>query len=163
MRFRGALAFVLCAGVATAAAAQTKVSGQLQCGKPDEMHAIDVGDRAGHAMTVVKVSCTWPKPIDLGGSATKEGTSVATSERSGNKSWEKGSHVGTTADGDKFFVRYQGAGTLKDGVPESTSGTWTFVGGTGKHKTLKGKGTYKAGAPDANGNMTFDIEGEYTQ
>jgi hypothetical protein len=163
MRFRGVLAFFLCAGVAAAAAAQTKISGQLQCGKPDEVHSIDVGDRANHAMSVSKVSCTWSKPMDIGGSATKEGASVATSERSGNKSWERGSHAGTTADGDKYFVRYQGSATLKDGKPESITGTWTFVGGTGKHKTLKGKGTYKSATMDADGNITFDVEGEYTQ
>ena len=75
----------------------------------------------------------------------------------------KGSHTGATADGDKFFVHYQGTAKLKDGKPESISGAWTFVGGTGKHKTLKGKGTYKGGAPDADGNILFDVEGEYTQ
>ena len=163
MRFRGSLAFLLGASLATAAAAQTKISGQLQCGKPDEVHSIDVGDQANHAMTVSKVSCTWPKPMDIGGSPTKEGASVATSERSGNKAWEKGSHTGATADGDKFFVHYQGTAKLKDGKPESISGAWTFVGGTGKHKTLKGKGTYKVGAPAADGNILFDVEGEYTQ
>lgn len=163
MRFRGSLVFLLGASLATAAAAQTKISGQLQCGKPDEMHSIDVGDRANHAMTVSKVSCTWSKPMDIGGSPTKDGASVATAERSGNKSWERGSHAGTTADGDKYFVRYQGSATLKDGKPESISGTWTFAGGTGKHKTLKGKGTYKSATMDADGKITFDVEGEYTQ
>jgi hypothetical protein len=52
---------------------------------------------------------------------------------------------------------------LKDGKPEAVSGTWTFVGGTGKHKSLKGKGTFKSASMDADGNITFDIEGEYTQ
>jgi hypothetical protein len=114
-------------------------------------------------MTVTKVACTWPKPMELGGSPTKDGTSVATSERSGNKASERGSHTGATADGDKFFVRYQATSTLKDGKPEAVSGTWTFVGGTGKHKSLKGKGTFKSASMDADGNITFDIEGEYTQ
>ena len=163
MRFRGILVCLLGASLATAAAAQTKISGQLRCGKPDEIHSIDVGDRTGHAMTVSKVSCTWPKPMDLGGSPTKDGASVATSERSGNRAWERGSHAGATADGDKFFVRYQATTTLKDGKPETISGTWTFTGGTGKHKTLKGKGTFQSAAMDADGNITFDVEGECTQ
>jgi hypothetical protein len=28
---------------------------------------------------------------------------------------------------------------------------------------LKGKGTYKSATMDADGNITFDVEGEYTQ
>jgi hypothetical protein len=45
-------------------------------------------------------------------------------------------------------------------VPESAEGTWSFVGGTGKLKGLKGKGTYK-GKYAADGTSTYEIEGEY--
>ncbi len=162
MRVKGVLAFLFAIAVAAVSTAQTKVSGQLQCGKPDEVHKIDVGDWPTHTMSVSKNTCTWTKPIDIGGEQTKGGVSVASAERSGNKSREHGSHYDNMTNGDKIYVRYQGDATLKDDVPESISGTYTFAGGTGKMKGLKGKGTFKAtGPPNAEGAITFDIEGEY--
>ena len=48
----------------------------------------------------------------------------------------------------------------RQGNVRASQGTWSFVGGTGKLKGIKGKGTYK-GKPDPEGNLIFDIEGEY--
>jgi hypothetical protein len=49
---------------------------------------------------------------------------------------------------------------MKGEVIESAEGTWSFAGGTGKLKGIKGKGTYKGkGAPD--GSATYEVEGEY--
>ena len=49
---------------------------------------------------------------------------------------------------------------LKGGTIKSADGTWSFTGGTGKLKGIKGKGTYKGtGAPD--GTVTYEVEGEY--
>jgi hypothetical protein len=162
MKVRGVLVFLFAIAVAATAAAQTRVSGQLQCGKPDEVHKIDVGDWPTHAMTVSKNTCTWLKPMDIGGAQTKDGVSVSSAETGGNKSREHGSHTGTMSDGDKIWVRYQSEATLKDDKPETITGTYTFAGGTGKLKGLKGKGTFKsAGPPNADGAIVFDIEGEY--
>jgi hypothetical protein len=61
------------------------------------------------------------------------------------------------ANGDKSFVRWEGPDS-KDG---SSQGKWTYVGGTGKFKGLKGSGTYK-GKRAEDGSVTFDVEGEYT-
>jgi hypothetical protein len=44
--------------------------------------------------------------------------------------------------------------------PESDEGTWSYAGGTGKFRGLKGKGTYK-GKMEADG-FVDTIEGEYT-
>jgi hypothetical protein len=49
---------------------------------------------------------------------------------------------------------------MKDGKPLST-GTWRYIGGTGKFKGIMGKGTYKGG-PDASGNYVSEVNGEYT-
>ena len=162
MRFKGLLVVLFGVALAASSLAQTKVSGQIQCGKPDDVHKIDVGDWPMHSMTVSKVACTWTKPIDIGGAQTKDGVSVAAAERSGNKAYERGSHFSNMSSGDKIYVRYQGDTVLKDEVPQSITGTFTFAGGTGKMKTLKGKGTFKAaGPPNAEGAILFDIEGEY--
>ncbi len=66
--------------------------------------------------------------------------------------------VGTS--GDKMHVRTQGSATMKGEVIESAEGMWSFTGGTGKLKGIKGKGTYKGkGTPD--GSATYEVEGEY--
>ncbi|HYY72632.1 MAG TPA: hypothetical protein VE778_03470, partial [Candidatus Bathyarchaeia archaeon] len=67
--------------------------------------------------------------------------------------------VTTMESGDKFFVRYQGTGTNKDGAPVEVKGNWGFSGGSGKLKGVKGKGTY-ACKPEGDG-LSCDVEGEY--
>jgi hypothetical protein len=68
--------------------------------------------------------------------------------------------VGTLANGDKMYVHIQGSSILKDGAVEIANGMWSFTGGTGKMKGVKGKGSYKGkGAPD--GSATCEVEGEY--
>ena len=54
-------------------------------------------------------------------------------------------------------VKWQG----KQSADGNAEGTWKYVGGTGKFKTLKGTGTYK-GKAEKDGSITFDVEGEYT-
>jgi hypothetical protein len=144
----------------TVAGAQTKISGTIQCGKPDPQQSIDVGDRPNHSLGISKSTCTWTKPMEIGGGQTKEGFSVASTDVSVGKAQSSGYHVTTMAGGDKFNVRYHGTDTMKEGTPPSSEGTWSFTSGTGKLKGIKGKGTYK-GTGAADGTMTFEVEGEY--
>ena len=146
--------------LASAAAAQTKISGTTQCGKPDPQHMIPVGDRANHAFGISKNKCTWPKPFEIAGAQSKDDEGTNFAEITGNSASDRGYVVGTMSNGDKSIVRYQGKSTLKDGVPQSGEGTWSFAGGTGKLKGIKGKGTYK-GKAAADGSMTYEIEGDY--
>jgi hypothetical protein len=146
--------------LASAASAQAKIGGTLHCNKPDPVHTIDVGDRDNHSMGVTKFQCTWTKPLEMAGSQTKEGASFELDETTGTKTSGRGVHWGTMANGDKYFVRYQGTSTSKDGALQTVSGTWSYTGGTGKLKGLTGKGTYKGkGNPD--GSATFDVVGDY--
>ncbi len=46
--------------------------------------------------------------MTMAGSQTKEGYSVVSGENSGNKVSGHGFHVGTMANGDKFYVRRAG-------------------------------------------------------
>jgi hypothetical protein len=153
------LAMAIC--FVSVATAQTKASGTLQCGKPDPMHVVEVGDKPGHSLTVSKLACTWSKPMDIGGSQSKEGTDTEIGEMNGNKSTGNGVHWGTTASGDKYFVRYSGSATYKDGALVSGAGTWKYTGGTGALKGITGKGTYKVmGAAD--GTSTAEVEGDWS-
>ena len=145
-------------GVATAGA-QTKISGTLQCGKADQEHVIPVGDRPDHSLGLEQVKCTWTKPLEIEGAKSKEGIGTATDDISSNTVSSRGFNVTTMDSGDKFFVRYQGTTTLKDGAPIRSKGEWGFTGGTGKLKGIKGKGTYTC-APSGDGS-TCEIEGEY--
>jgi hypothetical protein len=158
--------FMLLAAIGLAAAAtataQTRTSGSLQCSKADPVHVVDVGDRPGHAFVISKTACTWSKPMDIGGTATKDGVSVGTEEINGGKSSGGGAHWSTMASGDKIFVRFQGKSTYdKEGKMQTSRGTWSYTGGTGKLKGIKGKGTYDGkGNPDGTAN--YEIEGDYT-
>ncbi len=161
MRFRTIHACIVVLGLATLVSAQTKISGTVQCGKPDEQHALEVGDNPGHSLMISKGKCTWTKPMEIAGTQTKEDAGTNFDDVHGSKSEGHGYVVGTMANGDTMHVRTHGSGTLKDGAVESASGTWSFTGGTGKLKGVKGKGTYKGkGAPD--GSATYEVEGEYT-
>jgi hypothetical protein len=160
MKVRILLSMSIGFALAAAAAAQTKVSGVIQCGNP-EGHAVDIGDRPNHTMNVSKVSCTWTKAMDMAGSQTKDGFSASAEETTGDKSSGSGFHWGNMSNGDKYYVRFEGTTTWKDGKPQSAEGTWRYAGGTGKLKGIRGKGTYKCAAPNADGSMSYDVEGEY--
>jgi hypothetical protein len=154
--------FMMCAIVcfaATTASAQTKVAGTAQFGKADPQHMLPAGDRPDHSLGIDQLKCTWTKPQDIGGDKTKDGVSTETQDISGNNVRAHGMHVTTMESGDKYFVSYQGTGTLKDGALRSAKGTWMYTGGTGKLKGIKGKGTYTC-APSGDG-VSCDIEGEY--
>ncbi len=146
--------------VVTLATAQTKISGTGQCGKPDQQQSIEVGDRPNHSFVIFKGKCTWTKPLEIAATESKEHLATVFQEVNGNHASSRGFGVDTMANGDKFYVRYQGSITTKDGAVQSDEGKWTFANGTGKLKGVKGGGTYKGkGAPD--GTATYEVEGEY--
>ena len=153
------IATALVCFVAAAAGAQTKVTGTCQFGKSDPQLMIPVGDRPGHSLGVEQLKCTWTKPQEIGGDKSKDGVSTATDDISGNNVRARGIHVTTMESGDKLFVAYQGTATTKDGAMQTGKGTWTYTGGSGKLKGIKGKGTYTC-APSGDG-VSCDIEGDY--
>jgi hypothetical protein len=162
MKMRGVLVFLSAIALAAAATAQTKTSGTLQCSKSDPVNMIEVGDQPGHAFVIAKTACSWSKPMEIEGAQTKDGVSVGSEEMSGGKSSSSGTHWSTMSSGDKMFVRFQGKSTYdKDGKMLTSKGTWSYTGGTGKLKGIKGKGTYDGkGSPD--GTAAYEVEGDYT-
>jgi hypothetical protein len=161
MKTRFASLLVLGVLVSMTLSAQTKISGTLSCAKADPVHSIEAGDSAGTVMNLVKVQCTWSKAIEMAGVAAKDGYSVATSEAQGGKTKDHGIHVGTMANGDKYYVHFQSTGSMKPDHSGAGSGTWSFDGGTGKLKGLTGKGTYKS-TNNADGTGSSEVEGEYS-
>jgi len=160
MRLKIFFTLLVVFALAAVAGAQTKISGSLQCGKPDQQHAIEVGDRPNHSFVISQTKCTWTKPLEIAGVQSKEDVYTGFSEISGDRSRVQEYGVGTMTNGDKFYVRPKCSFALKEGAAESGECMWTFVGGSGKFKGLKGKGTSKGkGATD--GTSTWEIEGEY--
>ena len=144
--------------VGTVLTAQTKVSGTATC-KPDPQTAVPLSDKPDHSVAVGRAQCTWTG-FTIAGIATKSGVSTDFDEMSADGVAFHGYHVATMANGDTTVARYEGKATMKDGKPVGSGGTWTYEGGTGKLKGVKGKGTFN-GAPNADGSVTYRIEGEY--
>lgn len=156
----GLVVFVYLA-TAIVAGAQEKISGTAQCAKPDPQHIVPVEGMPGHSLVVEQSKCTWTKPMEIAGLQTKDGVSTATSDISATTARGRGYHVTTMTNGDTWSASYSDTSRLsKDGPPESTKGTWVFLGGTGKLKGIKGKGTFDC--KPAGDVSSCDIEGEYT-
>ena len=101
------------------------------------------GDKPGHVLILEKGTgspCTWSVPAEIAGLKSTEWNGADTVDVMGAKFQTRGYGVMTMENGDKAYARYQGAGTVKEGVATS-EGTWSYTGGTGKLKGLKGKGT----------------------
>ena len=153
-------AWVLTVGMTSFSSAQTKISGTSQCPKPDQQHTLSVGDGTDHALAISKNKCTWTRPLQLEGLQSTQDEVTTFSDVSGTTATDRTYVVGTMSNGDKVFVLVEGKSTVKGGAFQSGSGTWTYTGGTGKFKGLKGKGTVTCkGSPD--GTMTCNIEGVY--
>jgi hypothetical protein len=124
------------------------------------MYSVEVGDRPGHAMLLEKAACTWTQGLAIGSDKAKDATNVATVEVTVARDTGNGAHVSTMESGDKFFVSYRYTSAMKDGKPGETSGKWSFAGGTGKVKGVKGGGTFKVTFAE-DGSSTAEVEGEY--
>jgi hypothetical protein len=142
------------------ALAQTKFSWTDTCGKADPQHMLPAGDRPDHSFGVEQLKCTATKPLEIGTDKAKEAVATDITDATGTRARFHGVYVLTMQSGDKAFAPYQGtATTSKDGKPIESHGTFTFSGGSGKLKGLKGKGTFTCKA--AGEGYTCDAEGEY--
>ena len=158
MTFKGTLVGLCLLTLCGLSSAQNKVSGSAQCGKPDIQQQAEVPDHPGHMLTLAQMKCSWTKPLEVDGVQSKDGVDSAVGDVHGASGRSHGYYVDSMANGDKAFVRWEGTDSMKDGTSE---GKWSYVGGTGKFKGLKGGGTYK-GKTAQDGSVSFDVEGEYT-
>jgi hypothetical protein len=161
MHCKTLLTFLVTLALSTAAWAQTKISGTMQCDKPDPVYTLtrETG-RSDHAFTISKSKCTWPKATEIAGTQATASEITSFSDIRENRGWLRGVNMVTMASGDKAFSSSQGSATVKEGTIQSAEGTWNYNGGTGKLRGIRGKGTYKIkAAPD--GTRTIEVEGEY--
>jgi hypothetical protein len=161
MNLRIIFTFLTVSALATFAGAQTPMSGTEQCGKPAREHTLQIGDRPNHSFTIDQGKCTWVKPVRIAGIESKEGDYWELAETIGDHTRYRFYYVDTMANGDKAWYRGEGTMTVKNGVLQSSAETWNLVGGTGKLKGLKGKGTNTFKSAAADGTTTWDTVGEY--
>ena len=160
MRKESILAFVFVLTIATAASAQTKFSGSQTCAKPDPSYSVPVGDRGDHVMSLSKDKCTWTRGEIAGIKLKTDVDTIVSEDVSATTSRDRGYGVTLLANGDTAFIQIEGVTTIRNDVPISGQGTWSFTGGTGKLRGIKGKGTYD-GKYSRDGTSTFAVEGEY--
>jgi hypothetical protein len=161
MTMRTALVFLGAVGLASAAHAQTKISGTVTCAKPEKAFNIPVEGEQGHLYAISQGTCTWTKPMELAGTKTKADVFTNYDDIQGGSAHGHGDGVGTLENGDQFRVRIEGKSLLKDTGPVSSEGKWKFMGGTGVVKSVTGGGTYTCKAA-ADGAMTCDVSGDYS-
>jgi hypothetical protein len=144
-----------------AAAQAAKMAGTVVCSPPNPLHALPVDGRPDHSYAVSQVKCTWTKPWQIGGVASRDGVGTGTDAISGNTSQSSGTYVDTMANGDKAYYKYEFNAITKDGKPEKISNhKWELLGGTGKMNAVRGKGTCNA-TPQADGKVVYECRGEY--
>lgn len=160
MRKESILAFVFVLTIATAASAQTKFSGSQTCAKPDPSYSVPVGDRGDHVMSLSKDKCTWTRGEIAGIKLKTDVDTIVSEDVSATTSRDRGYGVTLLANGDTAFIQIEGVTTIRNDVPISGQGTWSFTGGTGKLRGIKGKGTYD-GKYNRDGTSSFAVEGEY--
>ncbi len=130
------LVFIL--ALATFASAQTKLSGTLDCNKADPIHTLQVPDQNELSYVIAQYKCTWPKPLVIEGLQSKGNVDVEFYEIADNSLRYTTTAVTYYANGDKVFSKGTGTSDLK---ALKSSGQWTYTGGTGKFKGIKGGGT----------------------
>jgi len=160
MKYKSLGLTALLVALAGSALAQTQISGTAKCGKPDTSQPIQVGDQTGHMLAVEKGTCTWNVPLEMAGLKSTTYTVAEALDVNGARFQVRGYAVMSMDNGDKAYVRYQGAGTATQDAGAG-EGTWSYTGGTGKLKGLKGKGTYKTSGAASSG-LESKVEGEYS-
>ncbi|MFZ1133273.1 MAG: hypothetical protein WBV31_10775 [Terriglobales bacterium] len=139
------------------AMAQNKIDTKWHCPKPTADHKFDVGDVTDHVYWIGQGACE---------AASSEGD---LKEKTGkytefHDAWKAtfnfhGYFIATGDDGDKVNYTYEGSGSTDPTKPGANK--WKIVGGTGKHKGIKGSGSC-AGKPNADGSFDWECTGTYS-
>ncbi len=151
---------VLFLAPALAGAQGTKMSGTAVCDPPSVQHVLPVEGRPHHSYAVNQVKCTWTRPWQIGGVANKAGVGTGVVEDHGTWSHSSGTYVDTMANGDVVYYQYEFKTTVKEGKSQISGHKWELVGGTGKLKGVKGKGSCNATTQE-DGKVVYECQGEY--
>src|SRR5438094_871964 len=101
MTLRTMFAGLCLLSLTTLAAAQDKISGSAQCGKPDVQQQVDVSDHPGHSISIMQMKCTWTKPMEVAGVQDKDGTDSGMADLHAGAGTSHGYYVDNMANGPK--------------------------------------------------------------
>ena len=130
------------------------------CGTSTVHQTVLINDDRQHSVSLDQRPCTSKPPIEIGGLAGTEYISFGVDDVQNGRSIDRGYVVGTMNNGDRYFLSYEGTATMNGNIPGHLEGKWTFTGGSGRLKDLRGSGTYEA-HPTPAGRMEFVIQGDY--
>lgn len=149
-----ALALLVSGSVAMA---QSMIDTKWHCSKATTEHKLDVGDTPDHSYWIGQGICD----------ATASNGDLK--EKSGNftefhDAWKAsfkfhGYYIANMADGDKVNYTYEGSNSTD--ITKPVANKWKIVGGTGKHKGIKGAGTC-AGKNNPDGSADLECKGTYS-
>jgi hypothetical protein len=140
------------------AMAQSKVDTKWHCPKATTEHKLDVGDVPDHSYWIGQGSCDAASS----GGDLKEKTGTFTEF---HDAWKAsfnfhGYFIATADDGDKVNYTYEGSASADTTKPVSNK--WKIVGGTGKHKGIKGSGTCSGKASADGSYYDWECTGTYS-
>lgn len=155
---------ILCLVVflASAAAAQTKMSGSLTCAPSDPAHIIRVGDDPGHAYGVAQGSCTWTRPWEIAGEKATVGIGTQVQHIKGNTMKARGTFVDTMTNGDKVSYSFEFTTVNSASGARVEGHKWEIAGGSGKFRGIKGSGTCTATPQGTDGTFNYECVGQYS-
>ena len=162
MRTMRLFLLVMCAlAIASSALAQTKISGTLDCNKAELSYAIPIPDLDNYAFSMNQNKCTWSSGFSIQGLQPTEFINTPFNEIEGASGQVTAKGVNRYDNGDKTYSRSTGISDLK---ALTSSGKWTYTGGTGTLSGIKGKGTYtcKMKSAEVGAGYTCEVTGEFT-
>ena len=162
MRILRLFLLVVCAlALASNALAQTKISGTLNCNKAELSYAIPIPGLEGYAFSMNQNKCTWSRGFWIQGLQPTEFINTPFIDIEGASGQITAKGVNRYDNGDKTYSRSTGISDLK---ASTSSGKWTYTGGTGRLSGIKGGGTYtcKMESAEVGAGYTCEVVGEYT-
>jgi len=128
--------------------------------------AIDVGDVPGHQVRVLEIYSTYPNAEpNCEGLKAVESWGRGTSDYINTNGSANGYTVTVLENGDKTFQRWFGIAQAVDNPDGSRkitfTGTYSYIGGTGKYAGIKGMGRTACRFDPAADYNECESEGEY--
>jgi hypothetical protein len=137
--------------------AQSKVDTKWHCSKATTEYKLDVGDVPDHLYWIGQGTCDATS--SSGDVKDKAGTFTEFHDAWKASFKFHGYFIATTDSGDKVNYTYEGSGSAD--VTKPVANKWKIVGGTGKHKGIKGSGSC-SGKVNADGSDDITCTGTYS-
>jgi hypothetical protein len=132
------------------ALAQKKVDTKWRCSIPSAFHTLPIGDSPNHSFTILQGSCrSISSKADF---PEREGVYTEFQELRNLTVIVHGFMDVTMQNGDLVYYKYEGS--FSPDITKPFSQRWTFAGGTGRYRSIKGRGSCAGMVhPDRTGDM----------